>query len=113
LDHEVRQFGIRASVVEPGFTRTEIDKNAEVVREQLALYQAERVQVLDAIKANNEQGKRPEEVAQVVLTALTSRSPRARYLVGREAKLVASMRNLAPAGWFDRVLRKQFKLAPA
>jgi short-subunit dehydrogenase len=113
LDHEVRQFGIRASVVEPGFTRTEIDKNAEVVRDQLAPYQVERAHVLDAIKVNNEQGKRPEEVAQVVLTALTSRTPRARYLVGTGAKLVASMRNLAPASVFDRALRKQFKLATA
>lgn len=113
LDHEVRRLGIRASVVEPGFTRTEIDKNAAVVRDQLSPYQAERLHVLEAIKANNEQGRRPEEVAQVVLTALTRRSPRARYLVGTEAKLVAGLRSLAPARLFDRALRKQFKLAAA
>jgi hypothetical protein len=100
-------------LVDDELTRTEIDKNADVVRKQLAPYQVERGHVLDAIKANNEQGKRPEEVAQVVLTGLTSRSPRARYLVGTEAKLVASMRNLAPARVLDRALREQFKLAAA
>lgn len=68
--------------------------------------------MLDAIKANNEEGKRLEEVAHV-LTALTSRPPRVRYLVGTDAKLVASMRNLASASVFDRALRKHFKLAGA
>jgi NAD(P)-dependent dehydrogenase (short-subunit alcohol dehydrogenase family) len=30
LDHEVRQFGIRVSVIEPGFTRTNIAQNSQM-----------------------------------------------------------------------------------
>ena len=30
LDHEVRQFGIRVSVIEPGFTRTRLDRNGQI-----------------------------------------------------------------------------------
>ena len=36
LDREVRQFGIRVSVIEPGFTRTHIDQNAPIARTLVA-----------------------------------------------------------------------------
>jgi short-subunit dehydrogenase len=36
LDHEVRQFGIRVSLIEPGFTRTNLNKNSELVTQPQA-----------------------------------------------------------------------------
>jgi short-subunit dehydrogenase len=35
LDHEVRQFGIRVSVIEPGFTRTNIGQNGQLTGQPL------------------------------------------------------------------------------
>jgi len=110
LDHEVRRFGIRVSVVEPGFTRTAIDKHAHRARQRLASYDSERGILLDAIKVNNANGLQPASVASVVLKSLASRAPRARYLVGAEARFVAGMRKFAPAGMFDSGLRRRFKL---
>ena len=113
LDHEVRQFGIRVSVVEPGFTRTNIDRNAQLASQPLVAYAVERHQVVDAVRQNNANGKDPAEVASVVLEALTSRTPRLRYLVGREARFIAWLRKFAPDSLFDKGLRKQFKLMSA
>src|SRR5713226_2637472 len=50
LDHEVRQFGIRVSVIEPGFTRTNIGQNSQVAGRPLDAYASERNRVLDAIR---------------------------------------------------------------
>jgi short-subunit dehydrogenase len=113
LDHEVRQFGIRVSVVEPGFTRTNIAKNSQVAAHPLEAYAAGRARVLTVISENIAKGATPLGVAEVVLKALTSQSSRARYPVGREAKFLSSQRKFAPSSLFDKGLRKQFQLDPA
>ncbi|MCI0422668.1 MAG: oxidoreductase [Acidobacteria bacterium] len=113
LDHEVRQFGIRISLIEPGFTRTSIGQNARVASEALEAYANERKRVLDAIQKSIATGADPGAVASVVLEALTSRSPRLRYPAGREAKFLSRLRKFAPSRLLDNGLRKQFGLQAA
>ena len=113
LDHEVRQFGIRVSVIEPGFTRTNIGQNSQVAGRPLDAYASERNRVLEAIRENTANGENPVTVALVVLEALTTRSPRPRYPVGREAKILNRLRKLIPSKLFDKNLRKQFGLGVA
>jgi len=110
LDHEVRQFGIRVSVIEPGFTRTNIGQNGQLASQPLGAYDSERDRVLDAIRESISSGEDPVRVASVVLEALTSRSPRPRYLAGRGAQFVSRLRKFAPSKLFDKGLRKQFGL---
>ena len=110
LDHEVRRFGVRVSVIEPGFTRTNMSQNSQVAQRLLEVYASERNGVLHAVRENIEHGADPGVVAAVVLEALTSRSPRLRYPAGREAKFLSLLRKFAPSGLFDRGLRKQFGL---
>ena len=113
LDHEVRQFGIRVSVIEPGFTRTKISQNSQVAGRLLEAYESERKRVLDAIRENTASGENSFTAASAVLKALTARSPRPRYPVGREAKLLSRFRKLIPSKLFDKSLRKQFGLGAA
>ncbi|HXZ79401.1 MAG TPA: oxidoreductase [Terriglobales bacterium] len=111
LDHEVRQFGIRISVVEPGFTRTNINKNAHLADHLIADYAADRDHVIQTLREKNANGADPAQVASAVLHALTSSSPRQVYLAGKNARLISLLRKFAPAGVFDKGLRKQFGLA--
>jgi short-subunit dehydrogenase len=113
LDHEVREFGIRVSVIEPGFTRTNIAQNGQVAGRALEAYADGRSSVFEAVSQNIAKGGTPLGVAEVVLDALTSQSPRSRYPVGREVKFVSRLRKFAPSSLFDRGLRKQFRLDPA
>jgi NAD(P)-dependent dehydrogenase (short-subunit alcohol dehydrogenase family) len=113
LDHEVRQFGIRVSVIEPGFTRTDTAANGQLVSQPLATYASERDHVVAAVRESIAKGEEPSRVALVVLEALTVPSPRHRYLAGRNAKFVSRLRKFAPPSIFDKGLRKQFKLATA
>jgi len=113
LDHEVRQFGIRVSVIEPGFTRTNIGQNGQLAHQPLVPYDSERNRVLDAIRESIANGEEPAKVASVVLEALTTRSPRLRYPAGREAKFLSRLRKFAPSSLFDKGLRKQFGLHAA
>ncbi len=42
LDHEVRQFGIRVTLVEPSYTKTGLDTNAPQARSKIPDYDRER-----------------------------------------------------------------------
>jgi NAD(P)-dependent dehydrogenase (short-subunit alcohol dehydrogenase family) len=45
-----------------------------------------------------------ERVAEVVFTAVSKRRPKARYLIGTDAKLGAWLQRLLPTRWFDRLI---------
>jgi len=110
LDHEVRKFGIRVSVIEPGFTRSRIAQNAQLAAEPVAAYDTHRHHVVDIVRERTASGEDPVGVALVVLKALLNPTPQHRYVVGRQAKVLRSLRKFAPSGLFDRGLRKQFRL---
>lgn len=109
LDHEVRRFGIRALLVEPGFTNTSLDSKGKAALGVLEAYVPERERVTEVIQQRIANGSNPRTVAEVVYRALTSNSPRLRYPAG-EGVLLSRLRRFVPAGVFDKSLRKQFHL---
>jgi hypothetical protein len=48
---------------------------------------------------------RPESCAGVIAHALETRSPRARYLVGADAFVIAAVSQVAPTSVIDRISR--------
>jgi NAD(P)-dependent dehydrogenase (short-subunit alcohol dehydrogenase family) len=110
LDHEVRQFGIRVSTIEPSFTRTNIAQNSQAAASLLEAYAGGRNRVLKATQQNIAKGGTAQGVAEVVLRALTTQSPQSRYPVGREAKFVTRLWKFGPSRLFDWGLRRQFQL---
>jgi short-subunit dehydrogenase len=113
LDHEVRQFGIRAAVIEPGFIRTDIAVNSELASARIEAYAKEREHVHTAVRESVANGEDPVRVALGVSEALTTRSPRVRYTAGRQARVLRVLRKFSPAWLFERGLRKQFRLGAA
>jgi len=109
LDHEVRRFGIRALLIEPSFTKSNISHSGKEAEVQLGAYAMHRNRILEATHKGIATGDDPRLVAETVLTALTAKSPRLRYPVGQGATL-SRLRRFLPASLFDRALRKQFHL---
>ena len=109
LDHEIRRFGVRALLVEPAYTRTKLTGNTKSAKSSLAVYTEERKRLTDAVQQNIERGDDPRMVAEAVWSALTAKSPRLRYPIGKGVAL-SRMRRFVPAGMFDKSFRKQFQL---
>jgi len=109
LDHEIRRFGVRALLVEPAYTRTKLNGNAKVAKISLHVYADERKRLIAAAVQNIDRGDDPRIVAEAVWKALTAKSPRLRYPVGKGVAL-SRMRRFVPAGMFDKSFRKQFQL---
>ena len=111
LDHEVRAFNIRVSVIEPAFVRTVFDQNGMKPDRQVKDYDQARAGVAALLRDVMPKADRPEAIAKVVLAAATEIRPRRRYTAGNAARLVSLLRRFAPAETFDKTIRKQFRLA--
>jgi NAD(P)-dependent dehydrogenase (short-subunit alcohol dehydrogenase family) len=109
LDHEVRQFGVRALLVEPNFTKTAIGEHGKQTVSDLKEYADARRRVTDTIMQQINEGSHPRTVAEIVYQAITAERPRSRYPVGNGLRL-SRLRRFAPAALVDRGLRRQFHL---
>jgi NAD(P)-dependent dehydrogenase (short-subunit alcohol dehydrogenase family) len=110
LRMEVAGFGVRVSIVEPGFFKTGIEGRARDQADDLggrddspyrAVYRRS-VRTLDAIGSF---APPPGIVARTIVSAVESRRPLRRYLVGADARLVAQANPFIPRAFSDAATR--------
>jgi NAD(P)-dependent dehydrogenase (short-subunit alcohol dehydrogenase family) len=65
---------------------------------------------VNATVAREKKGSPPEVVAQTVLQALTVKTPKTRYPVGEDAKILTLMPRILPTRWLDKIRFKLFGL---
>ena len=109
LDHEVRQFGIRVTLVEPAFTKTNLDINASVASARIADYDGERQLASRAIVNSVKGAPEPDGVANAIVEAALG-TWRMRRTPAGQAALLSKLRRFMPAGPVDSSLRKTFGL---
>lgn len=110
LDHELRAFGIRVSVVEPAYTKTSFDVNMVSPDAAIAEYGPVRAVVADRIKALVAASDARSVVADVVVKAATASSPAARCTAGSLAGRLRFLRRFAPAAMLDSGVRKDLRI---
>jgi NAD(P)-dependent dehydrogenase (short-subunit alcohol dehydrogenase family) len=104
---EVAGDGIAVVLVEPGGFRTGIwaEQEAELGRRATSRYAGSYRRSLDLTRRYEMLMGEPDEVARTVVAALADGSPRARYLVGRDAWAIALFDRLTLTPVKDRVQR--------
>jgi short-subunit dehydrogenase len=110
LDHETREFGVRVTVVEPGYTTTSFEANATDADSPIDTYATTREQVRRAVTEALHAGDDPAVVAHVVLKAATDRTPKLRYPAGPLARRLSLLRKFAPSSLLDKGIRKASNL---
>jgi NAD(P)-dependent dehydrogenase (short-subunit alcohol dehydrogenase family) len=110
LDHELRTRGIRVSVIEPAYTKTQFDANFLEPDSKLDEYREIRAAVAEKTKQLVEAGDKPGVVADVVLQAARAARPRLRYTAGGRARGLQFLRRFAPARLLDAGIRKDLQL---
>ena len=111
LDHEVRGFGIRVVLIEPPYTKTNLDASAAQAEGRIDAYAAQRRRTAAAITQNTNSAPEPRIVAEEVLRSIEG-SYRMRRPIG-QAALLSWLRRLLPAAMFEPSLRKAFALDPS
>jgi NAD(P)-dependent dehydrogenase (short-subunit alcohol dehydrogenase family) len=110
LDHEMRTRGIRVSVIEPAYTRTQFDANFLEPDAKLDEYREIRAAVGKVLTAVMAGAESPEVVAETVLAAAGAARPKLRYTAGALAGRLRLLRRFAPAGLLDAGIRKDLRL---
>lgn len=107
LDHEVREFGIRVTLVEPSFTKTNLDTNAPQTKVSIPDYDTDRKLVSEAILKNVHKAPFPDSVAATVVNAALG-AWKMRHTPKGEASLLQKLRRFMPATPVDKGIRKTF-----
>ncbi len=116
---ELRPMGIKVIIVEPGSVKTPIwDKNGagsedafnDLPQEALDIYKPSLRRASRIMRNLAESGIPAQKVADVVYRALTTRRPRDRYLIGRDAHMLVMVWRL-PFRIRDRIMARMFKLS--
>ena len=110
LDHELRTRGIRVSVIEPAYTKTQFDANFLEADSKLDEYREVRAAVNKRVKEVMATAEQPGVVADVVLKAASAARPKLRYTAGGLASRLRLLRRFAPAGLVDAGIRRDLRL---
>src|SRR6476646_3638666 len=110
LDHELRTRGIRVSVIEPAYTKTQFDANFVQPDSKLDEYREVRAALSKRLKEVIEGADEPGVVADVVLKAALAVQPKLRYAAGGLANRLRMLRRFAPASLVDAGVRKDLQL---
>jgi NAD(P)-dependent dehydrogenase (short-subunit alcohol dehydrogenase family) len=115
---ELAPWGIKVALIEPGSVDTPIWSRGEQAAEEIlaASPQTERLygtpieRFRKIVRQTAERGIPPENVAKAIVHALESKRPRARYLVGLDAKIQARLAAVMPTPVLDWAIGKQLGL---
>ena len=110
LDHELRTRGIRVSVIEPAYTKTQFDTNFLEPDSKVDEYRKVRAALGRRLKEIMTAADEPGVVADVVLEAAGAARPKLRYSAGVRARRLRWLRRFAPAGMMDAGIRKDLRL---
>jgi short-subunit dehydrogenase len=110
LDHELRSWGIRVTVVEPAYTKTHFDANLLEPDSKLDEYREVRAALGKQMREVLANADEPSVVADVVLKAANAPRPKLRYTAGPLASRLRLLRKFAPAGLIDTGIRKDLRL---
>lgn len=112
LAYELRQFGIKMRIVEPGATKTEFYWGSrEFVQPEDTNAYDELVNT--AVKLSMETGEKGEDpvvIAKTIFKAATDLGWKLRYPVGAPAPMLLTLRKLLPESWFYAIVRSTYKL---
>jgi NAD(P)-dependent dehydrogenase (short-subunit alcohol dehydrogenase family) len=110
LDHELRTRGIRVSVIEPAYTKTQFDAHFMEPDAKLEEYREIRAALSNTLREVMATADPPGIVADVVLEAASAARPKLRYTAGERAGRLRLLRRFAPAALMDGGIRRDLQL---
>jgi short-subunit dehydrogenase len=112
LHYELRPFGIKVRLIEPGAIKTAFYGAGRVVVNppELTDY-AEFVEKCNTLALETgAKGASPERVAETIMAAANSRSSKMRYPIAYPAGIITIMRRIFPDSWTFAFTRMNYKI---
>ncbi len=113
LRHELRPFGVRVTIIEPGDIRTQITDNRVIAEAARAGSDYSRwfTNTMAIIEREERGGPEADLVAGLVIGIIRTREPKARYTVGHWSQTIAVWaRRLLPARVFEWAMGQHYEV---
>ncbi|HXT84301.1 MAG TPA: SDR family oxidoreductase [Verrucomicrobiae bacterium] len=113
ISYELETFGIRVILIEPGFIRTNIMNSSVLAKKSnhdspYFQYTKKIMNHFDSMINNYSASTPPEEVAKIILNAVTSKNPNIRLTVGNDAASISQAQRNMTETEFSEMVKKQF-----
>ncbi len=112
LSIELKNFGIKVCMIEPGDFNTNVNQNRKVVRPaENSAYSKRLAGFFDLLKNNIDNGRNPENIRKLIIKIARSKNPKLRYKSGRLMEnLTPAAKYIIPPRIFERILMKYYKI---
>ena len=105
---EMKPYGVRATIIEPGATKTGLPAARETQDEAAGGYGSIVRRSVAKMEADEQNGRSPESVARVALALAGRKEPPARVPVGLEYKALMVLLRILPDRTKEFILRKMY-----
>ena len=112
LRMEVKSFGIRVVLIEPGDHRTGFTKNRRATKgsSENAAYRPAFERAVQRMARDEQAGPAPDNIAHLVHKIIQTRNPRLRYTVGPTAQRAAVwLKRLAPGALVEKIVTAYYR----
>ncbi len=113
LRMEVKPFGIKVVLIEPGDFRTGFTANRvhTAASKEDSIYRKRFQRTLKVAESDEEKGSSPEKIARLLYRILQNSSPKVRYSTGEALQRVAAiLKGILPSKLFEWGLMKYYKV---
>jgi len=101
---ELKPFGIKAALVEPGDVKTGFTAARRPVERACPAYEESCGRAVARMERDEENGMHPRLVAQAILRAAEKKDPRAHNTVGGTYRAFVFLKRIIPARWTEALL---------
>jgi short-subunit dehydrogenase len=109
LRYEVKNLGVKVSVVEPGFFRTNLGNARVTAANPINDYDETRKKAHATLGKSFGEGADPKEVAETIVKIVENPSPGLHYAVGKEKRYLL-LKRILPASLIESETRKHWHL---
>lgn len=111
LSAEVKDFGIKVIIIEPGDFKTNINANRKLAPTSNDAYKSLQDAVLRQVNSEVERAPAPEIIGITILRIMKKRYPRLRYKVATPfQKFSVLVRDIIPDRWFEWLMMRYYKI---
>ena len=110
---EVKKFGIRVALVDPGDHKTNFTQNRQKVEHnhENSVYREQFDKTISVMEKDEANGPTPESIAKLVHKIINKKSPKVRYTTGKfDQKLVPFLKRILPSKMFEWIIMSYYKL---
>ena len=111
---ELKPYGVKACVVDPGDFATSISKNRRVAHagRSGSVYMAEIKRIEAIINDDVARSSDPILMGRAIEKIIKSSNPDVNYIVGKPMqKLSILVRRLVPKKWFEKIIASHYKMS--